>query len=128
LGALRLWPGRTLEDRPRCNNTRCFETFPFPAADTGLTPELTDRIRSLAEQLDAHRKARPAAHDTITLTLTGLYNLLAKLRSGELLTPHGQPACHRRAPPLASRPASADARRGRAAGRRAGATGRGRTG
>lgn len=33
--------------------------------------------------LDAHRKARQAAHETVTLT--GLYNVLAKLRSGEAL-------------------------------------------
>ena len=65
--------------------TRCFETFPFPADDTGLTPEIAARIRQLAEQIDAHRKARQAAHDTVTLT--GLYNVLAKLRSGEALTP-----------------------------------------
>ena len=45
------------------HKTRCFETFPFPPDDTGLTPELTDRIRHLAEQLDAHRKARQAAFD-----------------------------------------------------------------
>jgi hypothetical protein len=69
---------------PVYNNSRCFEPFPFPAEDTGLTPELSDRIRSLAEQLDAHRKARQAAHEAVTLT--GLYNVLAKLRSGEALT------------------------------------------
>ncbi len=69
---------------PRYNKTRCFDPFPFPSDDTGLTPALTDRIRQLAEQLDAHRKARQAAHDTVTLT--GLYNVLAKLRSGEALT------------------------------------------
>jgi hypothetical protein len=63
--------------------TRCFETFPFPADDTGLTPALAERIRVLAEQIDAHRKQRQAAHDTVTLT--GLYNVLAKLRSGEAL-------------------------------------------
>lgn len=69
---------------PRYNKTRCFETFPFPSDDTGLTPALTDRIRQLAEQLDAHRKARQAAHDGVTLT--GMYNVLEKLRSGEALT------------------------------------------
>jgi hypothetical protein len=68
---------------PRYNKTRCFETFPFPAEDTGLTPALAERIRVLAEQIDAHRKQRQAAHDTVTLT--GLYNVLAKLRSGEAL-------------------------------------------
>jgi hypothetical protein len=29
--------------------------FPFPAADTGLTPELAQRIRALAEQIDGQR-------------------------------------------------------------------------
>ena len=32
---------------PRYNKSRCFEPFPFPHDDTGLTPELTDRIRTL---------------------------------------------------------------------------------
>jgi len=68
---------------PVYNNTRCFEPFPFPSDDTGLTPALTDRIRELAEQLDAHRKARQAAHEAVTLT--GLYNVLEKLRRGEAL-------------------------------------------
>jgi hypothetical protein len=68
---------------PRYNKSRCFEPFPFPSEDTGLTPALADRIRSLAEQLDAHRKARQAAHEAVTLT--GLYNVLDKLRRGEPL-------------------------------------------
>jgi hypothetical protein len=76
--------GGTLEDRPVYNNTVCFEPFPFPSDDTGLSPVLTDRIRALAEQLDAHRKARQAAH--AELTLTGMYNVLAKLRAGEPLS------------------------------------------
>ena len=75
--------GGTLEDRPRYQNGPCFDPYPFPSDDTGLTPALADRIRSLAEQLDAHRKARQAAHTSVTLT--GLYNVLAKLRSGEPL-------------------------------------------
>jgi hypothetical protein len=76
--------GGLLEDRPVYSKSTCFETFPFPAEDTGLTLELTDRIRKLAEQLDAHRKAQQAAHPT--LTLTGMYNVLDKLRSGEALS------------------------------------------
>lgn len=74
--------GSTLEDRPVYVKTTCFETFPFPAeapANPSLTPALRERIAQLAEQIDAHRKARLAAHPT--LTLTGLYNLLATLRS-----------------------------------------------
>jgi hypothetical protein len=72
--------GGTLEDRPSYNKTRCFETFPFPDA----TPDQQARIRALAEQLDAHRKRQQVQHPT--LTLTGLYNVLAKLRAGEALT------------------------------------------
>jgi hypothetical protein len=69
---------------PRYNKTRCFETFPFPHEDTGLTPELERVIRSLAEQIDAHRKARQAAHASVTLT--GLYNVLDALRRGAPLS------------------------------------------
>ena len=43
------------------------------------------RIRQLAEGLDAHRKARQALYPG--LTLTGMYNVLEKLRRGEPLTP-----------------------------------------
>jgi hypothetical protein len=68
--------GGTLEDRPRYNKSRCFETFPFPAA----APEQQARIRDLAEQLDAHRKRVLAAH--AELTLTGLYNVLAQVGAG----------------------------------------------
>jgi len=64
--------------------SRCFETFPFPSAETGLTPALSERIRSIAVQLDAHRKSRLAEHTK--LTLTGIYNVLEKLRAGEQLT------------------------------------------
>jgi SAM-dependent methyltransferase len=68
--------GGTLEDRPRYNKDICFDTFPFPAADD-LQKQ---RIRALAENLDAHRKRVLVEHPH--LTLTGLYNLLEKLRSG----------------------------------------------
>ena len=69
---------------PVYSKSTCFETFPFPAEDTGLTPALTERIGQLAEQLDAHRKTQQAAHPD--LTLTGIYNVLEKLRSGEALS------------------------------------------
>ncbi len=61
--------------------TRCFETFPFPDP----TESLKDRIRQLAEDLDAHRKARQALHPG--LTLTGMYNVMEQRRRGEPLTP-----------------------------------------
>ncbi|MFM2073760.1 MAG: hypothetical protein RJB34_65 [Pseudomonadota bacterium] len=66
---------------PVYSKSSCFETFPFPSDDTGLTPELSERIRQLAEQVDAHRKTQQASHPD--LTLTGMYNVLDKLRSGE---------------------------------------------
>ncbi len=67
------------------SKTTCFDAFAFPSDDTGLTPVLIERIGTLAETIDAHRKRRQAAYDT--LTLTGIYNVLAKLRAGEQLTP-----------------------------------------
>jgi hypothetical protein len=82
-GAWSLRAGGTLEDRPTWTNTTTFLPFPFPSDDTGLTPALADRIRALAEQIDAHRKARQAAHEDVTLT--GLYNVLAKLRAEQPL-------------------------------------------
>jgi hypothetical protein len=41
---------------PVYSKSRCFDTFPFPAEDTGLTPQLRERIAHLAEHIDAHRK------------------------------------------------------------------------
>jgi len=70
--------GGTLEDRPRYNKSRCFETFPFPDADTGLTPELRQTIAHLAEQIDLHRK-RVLGY-TLSKPITNLVNpaVLAK--------------------------------------------------
>lgn len=92
---------------PRYNKSRCFDPFPFPdfhfadkfcgpitvavVGEDGRSGEPqtfgeypSARIRVLAEQLDAHRKRQQAAHPD--LTLTGMYNVLDKLRSGEALT------------------------------------------
>ncbi len=71
--------GGTLEDRPTWTNSTCFDPFPFPNA----TEPQKVRIRDLAERLDAHRKAAQGRG----VTITGMYNLLAKLRSGEAFTP-----------------------------------------
>jgi hypothetical protein len=65
---------------PRYNKTRCFDPFPFPDAAVAQR----QRIRDLAQQLDAHRKARQAAHPT--LSITGMYNVLVKLRAGDAFT------------------------------------------
>jgi hypothetical protein len=70
--------GGTLEDRPRYTKSRCFDPFPFPDP-----PEtLRDEIGALAEELDALRKSVLAEHPH--LTLTGLYNVLERLRAGAL--------------------------------------------
>jgi hypothetical protein len=64
---------------PRYNKSRCFDPFPFP-----LCGEIEKaRIRELAEALDAHRKQVQAKHG---VTLTGLYNVLEKIRAGATLT------------------------------------------
>ncbi|MFH1500033.1 MAG: DNA methyltransferase [Verrucomicrobiota bacterium] len=59
-----------------------FNKFPFP--DLPETEPLKAKIRDLGEQLDAHRKRQQAAH--ADLTLTGLYNVVEKLRREEPLT------------------------------------------
>ena len=67
---------------PVYSKSTCFDLFAFPVFDgncSSITP-----IRSLAEQLDAHRKRQQAAHPD--LTLTGMYNVLEKLKTGEALT------------------------------------------
>lgn len=56
--------------------SRCFDPFPFPAA----TEAQKANIGAIAEELDAHRKRVLAEHDH--LTLTGLYNVLERLRAG----------------------------------------------
>ncbi|WP_018872611.1 DNA methyltransferase [Thioalkalivibrio sp. ALJ16] len=65
---------------PRYNNSRCFETFPFPELDDQQAATIGD----LAERIDAHRKTRQTEHPD--LTLTGMYNVLEKLRAEEPLT------------------------------------------
>ena len=72
--------GGKLGPTPRYNAYRCFETFPFPAANDSQK----QKIRELGEALDAHRKKQQAAHPG--LTITGMYNVLEKLRTGEELT------------------------------------------
>ncbi len=63
---------------PRYSKSRCFDPFPFPDA----TEAQKARIRDLAERLDAHRKDAQGRG----VTITGMYNLLAKLRAGEAFT------------------------------------------
>ena len=64
---------------PTYNHTNCFNPFPFP----DCTPAQTETLRDLGERLDAHRKRQQAAHPK--LTLTQMYNVLEKLRAGEVI-------------------------------------------
>jgi len=66
---------------PVYSKTRCFDPFPFPAGDEAAQA----RIRSLGEELDAHRKRVQAQHPG--LSLTAMYNVLEALRAGRALTP-----------------------------------------
>jgi hypothetical protein len=66
---------------PRYNKTRCFDPFPFPFASA---PQRA-AIAAIAEELDSLRRARLDTHPQ--LTMTGLYNVLEKLRTGQPLTP-----------------------------------------
>ncbi|MFL5384088.1 MAG: class I SAM-dependent DNA methyltransferase [Longimicrobiaceae bacterium] len=72
--------GGTLEDRPRYNKTTCFDPFPFPDPPK----HLRERIGLAAEALDQHRKDAIARDERVTMT--GMYNVVEKLRSGEKLT------------------------------------------
>ncbi len=63
---------------PRYSKSRCFDPFPFPDA----TEPQKARIRDLAERLDAHRKGAQARG----VTITQMYNLREKLKSGEAFT------------------------------------------
>lgn len=72
--------GGRLEDRPIYTKTKCFDPFPFP----NPTPEQKQKIRELGERLDSHRKRVQTQHPEITIT--GMYNLLEKIRKGETFT------------------------------------------
>jgi hypothetical protein len=72
--------GGTLEDRPVYQKSICFDKFPFPNS----TPAQKQKIRELGEKLDAHRKRVQAQHPDVTIT--GMYNLLEKLRAGQPFT------------------------------------------
>lgn len=62
------------------NHSECFDPFPFPDPDDATRATL----RALGEELDATRKTVQAEHPD--LTLTGLYNVLEKVRAGADLT------------------------------------------
>lgn len=72
--------GGKLEDRPVYVKTTCFDTFPFP----NCTEAQMNAIRDVADRLDAHRKRQQELHPDVSLT--GMYNVLEKLRAGDVLT------------------------------------------
>lgn len=74
----------TLEDRPRYSKSRCFDPLP------DCSEALKAKIRAVAEDLGAHRKARQSDHPG--LTLTQMDNVLETLRAGEPLDADGQHA------------------------------------
>lgn len=61
---------------PRYSKSRCFDPFPFPEA----SETQKSKIRDIAEELDAQRKAVLANPDK-KLTLTRLYNVREALRT-----------------------------------------------
>ncbi|SDF89863.1 hypothetical protein SAMN05216241_10374 [Limimonas halophila] len=65
---------------PRYTKSRCFDPFPFPAFDA-LSPALARHLRHQGERLDRHRKAVLDANPQ--LTMTGLYNVLERVRALE---------------------------------------------
>jgi hypothetical protein len=69
-----------IDATPRYNKGACFETFPFPDPPA----KLREKIGSLAEWIDAHRKAALARGDKVGMTL--MYNVVDKLRAGTELT------------------------------------------
>ncbi|PZQ17731.1 MAG: class I SAM-dependent DNA methyltransferase [Ancylobacter novellus] len=65
---------------PRYSKSRCFDPFPFPDP----SPALRRRLAAAGEELDALRKA--VMEENPDLTITGLYNVVEKLKAGETLS------------------------------------------
>lgn len=72
--------GGRLEDRPRYQKTMCFDAFPFPVVDE----DGKERVRVLAEEISDLRNA--ALQRDEDLTMTDVYNVVEKVRAGEILT------------------------------------------
>ena len=69
----------TFEQGHRYTKSQCFDPFPFPVA----TPAQRAVIANFAEELDATRKI--ALAEVAGLTMTEIYNLREKVRSGAVL-------------------------------------------
>jgi hypothetical protein len=75
-----LWGAGVLEDRPRYQNQLSFDPFPFSTGNN----EIAGSLRDVFLELDATRKRVLAEQPD--LTLTSLYNVLEKIKSGVSLT------------------------------------------
>jgi hypothetical protein len=64
----------------RYNRAVCFDPYPFPDA----SEVKRERIEKFGEKLYSHRASQQALH--VNLDITGMYNVLEKLRSGEPLS------------------------------------------
>ncbi len=73
--------GGTLEDRPRYANSLVFDPFPFPV----LNYSSLNSLRDVWGRLSAHRDS--ALVRDARITLTGIYNVIEKLRANTPLTP-----------------------------------------
>ena len=93
--------GGFLEDRPTYQHSETFDPFPFPGCVAEVPPALRGpeeageagrraHLAELGERLDAFRKQRLAEHDF--LTMTGLYNVLERVRALEWAGRAGQGA------------------------------------
>lgn len=60
--------------------SRCFDAFPFPVLDDTMKA----RLGELGERLDTHRATALSSDSKVTMT--GMYNVLEKLRNGEKFT------------------------------------------
>jgi hypothetical protein len=69
-----------IDATPTYNKGPCFEAFPFPAA----AAESRAQIGDVAERIDAHRRAALARDERITMT--AMYHIVEKLRTGDALS------------------------------------------
>lgn len=72
--------GGKLVDRPMYTKSRSFDPFPFPDP----SPRTREAIAEIAEKLNLRREEAVRRDDRVTMT--GIYNVIEKLRAGDPLT------------------------------------------
>jgi hypothetical protein len=70
---------------PTYNNSRCFDAFPFPQ----IQPSRGENLGRIALRIDQLRGEALSRHERVTMT--GIYNVIEKLHSGEALEPKERP-------------------------------------